>query len=140
MKLENKDNKFEYASYVLTNSDLIVENISSSAISLGLSLDLLKKYMVKLDLLIRTDNEIILNMYERFEEFEEEPKEVTWIFPDVIYPKDNVHQNKDEEIEELVERSRKKEIMLQIKSIKFNDNDNFTFLFKFTEINTNSQK
>ena len=125
MKLENKDNKFEYASYVLTNSDLIVENISSSAISLGLSLDLLKKYMVKLDLLIRTDNEIILNMYERFEEFEEEPKEVTWIFPDVIYPKDNVHQNKDEEIEELVERSRKKEIMLQIKTIKFNDNDHF---------------
>ena len=74
MKLENKDSKFEYASYVLTNADLIVENISSSAISLGLSLDLLKKYMVKLDLLIRTDNEIILNMYERFEEFEEEPK------------------------------------------------------------------
>ena len=139
MKLENKDNKFEYASYVLTNSDLIVENISSSAISLGLSLDLLKKYMVKLDLLIRTDNEIILNMYERFEEFEEEPKEVTWIFPDVIYPKDNVHQNKDEEIEELVERSRKKEIMLQIKTIKFNDNDNFTFLFKFTEINTKNK-
>ena len=139
MKLENKDNKFEYASYVLTNGDLIVENISSSAINLGLSLDLLKKYMVKLDLLIRTDNEIILNMYERLEEFEEEPKEVTWIFPDVIYPKDNVHQNKDEEIEELVERSKKKEILMQIKTIKFNDNDNFAFLFKFTEINTKNK-
>ena len=139
MKLDNKDNKFEYGYYVLTNSDLIVENISSSAINLGLSLDLLKKYKVKLDLLIRSDNEIILNMYERIEDFGEEPKEVTWIFPDVIYPKDNVHQNKEEEIEELVEKSRKKEILLQVKTIKFNENDNFAFLFKLNEINSKIQ-
>ena len=140
MKFENKDNKFEYASYVLTNSDLIVENISSSAINLGLSLDLLKKYMVKIDLLIRTDNEIVLNIYERIEEYEEEPKEVTWIYPDVIYPKDNVHQNKEEEIEELVEKSRKKEILMQVKAIKFNEGENFAFIFKFMDFNTKSKK
>ena len=139
MKLESKDNKFEYACYVLTNSDLIVENISSSAINLGLSLDLLKKYMVKLDLLIRTDNEIILNAYERFEEYEEEPKEVTWIFPDLIYPKDNVKQNKGEDIDELVEKSRKKEILMQVRTIKFNESDNFAFIFKFTEIYTKNK-
>ena len=140
MKLENKDSKSEYASFVLTNADLIVENISSSAINLGLSLDLLKKYMVKLDLLIRTENEIVLNIYERFEEFEEEPKEVTWIFPDVIYPKDNVHQNKDEEIEELVEKSRKKEVLMQVKPIKFNEGENFAFIFKFMDFNTKNKK
>ena len=139
MKLESKDNKFEYACYVLTNSDLIVENISSSAINLGLSLDLLKKYLVKLDLLIRADNEIILNAYERFEEYEEEPKEVTWIFPDLIYPKDNVKQNKGEDIDELVEKSRKKEILMQVRTIKFNESDNFAFIFKFTEIYTKNK-
>ena len=140
MKLENRDNKFEYASFVLTNADLIVENISSSAINLGLSLDLLKKYMVKLDLLIRTENEIVLNIYERFEEFEEEPKEVTWVFPDIIYPKDNVHQNKEEEIEELVEKSRKKEVLMQVKAIKFNEGENFAFLFKFMDFNIKNKK
>ena len=140
MKLENRDNKFEYASFVLTNADLIVENISSSAINLGLSLDLLKKYMVKLDLLIRTENEIVLNIYERFEEFEEEPKEVTWVFPDIIYPKDNVHQNKEDEIEELVEKSRKKEVLMQVKAIKFNEGENFAFIFKFMDFNIKSKK
>ena len=141
MKLDNKDNKFEYAYYVLTNNELIVENISSSAINLGLSLDLLKKYMVKIDLLIRTDNDAMLNMYERIEDFEEEPKEVTWVFPDVIYPKDNVHQNKEEDIEELVERSKKKEILMQVKTIKFNENDNYVFLFKLMDIiNKNHNK
>ena len=133
MKFKNQDNKFDYAYYVLTNSDFIIENISSSAINLGLSLDLLKKYMVKLDLLVRTENDIVLNIYERFEEYEEEPKEITWIFPDVIYPKDNVHQNKEDEIEELVEKSKKKEFLMQVKTIKFNDNENFAFIFKFNE-------
>jgi hypothetical protein len=89
--------------------------------------------MVKLDLLVRTENDIVLNIYERFEEYEEEPKEITWIFPDVIYPKDNVHQNKEDEIEELVEKSKKKEFLMQVKTIKFNDNENFAFIFKFNE-------
>ncbi len=139
MKLENKDNKFEYACYVLTNSELVVENISSSAINLGLSLDLLKKYMVKLDILLRTENDLVLNIYERYEEYEEEPKEVTWVYPDVIYPKDNVHQNKEDEIEELVEKSRKKICLMQVKTIKFNESENFAFIFKFTEVNSKNK-
>ena len=134
IKMENKESKSEYAYFVLTNNEFTIENISSSAINLGLSLDLLKKYLVKMDILLKEDNNKVLNLYERYNEFEEEPKRVTWIFPDIIYPKDNVQQNKEEDIEELIEKSNKKDFNLQIKIIKFNESENIAFLFKFIEI------
>ena len=135
IKMENKELKSEYAYFILTNPDFTIENISSSAINLGLSLDLLKKYVVKMDILVRDNNNKPLNLYERYNEYLEESKVVTWIFPDIIYPKDNIQQNKEEEIEELIEKSIKKEYNMQIKIINFNDNDNIAFFFKFTEIN-----
>ena len=135
IKMEKKQLKSEYAYYVLTSPDLIIENISSSAINLGLSLDLLKKYIVKMDILVRTDDDKALNIYEDYNKYEEEPKIVTWVYPGVIYPKDNNLQNKDEEIEELIEKSKKNIFYLQINVIKFNENYNsLAFLFKFTEI------
>ena len=134
IKMENKEPKSEYAYYILTNAEFTIENISSSALNLGLSLDLLKKYVVKMDILLKEDNNKALNLYERYNEFEEEPKRVTWIFPDIIYPKDNVQQKKEEDIEELIEKSDKKDFNLQIKAIKFNENENIAFLFKFVEI------
>ena len=135
IKMENKESKSEYAYFVLTNADFTIENISSSAINLGLSLDLLKKYLVKMDILLKEDNNKVLNLYERYNEFEEEPKRITWIFPDIIYPKDNAQQKKEEDIEELIEKSDKKDFNLQIKTIKFNESENIVFLFKFIEIN-----
>ena len=39
IKMENKELKSEYAYFILTNPDFTIENISSSAINLGLSLD-----------------------------------------------------------------------------------------------------
>ena len=140
IKLENKQAKSEYAYYVLTNTEFIIENISSSAINLGLFLDLLKKYVVKMDILVRTENDKNLNLYEKFNEYEEEPKEVTWVFPDIIYPKDNIQQKKDDEIEELIEKSYKKKFNLQIKPINFNGNENIAFIFKFTEISIKKNK
>ena len=133
IKLEKKQLKSEYAYFVLTSPDLFVENISSSAINLGLSLDLLKKYIVKMDILIRTEDDGVFNIYEDYNKYEEEPKIVTWVYPNVIYPKDNNIQRKDEEIEELIEKSKKNIFNLQIKVIKFNET-NLAFLFKFTEI------
>ena len=136
IKIERKDAKSEYAYYILANPDLIIENISSSAINLGLTLDLLKKYVIKLDILIRTENDKILNIYENYNQYEEESKEITWVFPDIIYPKDNNKQIKDEEIEELVEISYKKKFNILIRSIKFDDSNNkIVLVFKFTEIN-----
>ena len=133
IKIERMESKTEYPYYVLTNSDLSIENISSSAINLGLSLDLLKKYLVKMDILVRTDKNNILNIYEDYINYEEEPKVITWVFPNIIYPKENNRKNKEEEIEELLEKSDKKKLYLQIMPIKYNNN-NIAFTFKFTEI------
>ena len=135
IKMEKKNLKSEYAYYVLTKADLSIENISSGAIHLGLSLDLLKKYVVKMDVLIRTENDKAFNIYEKYNEYEEEPKVGNWVFPNIIYPKENKRQNKEEEIEELIEKSDKKKFNIQIKVIRFNENENIELLFKFTELN-----
>ena len=140
IKMESKESKSEYAYYVLTNFDLTIENISSSAINLGLTLDLLRKYVVKIDILIRTEKDKIFNIYESYRDYEEEPKKVIWVFPDIIYPKDNIQQNKNDKIEKLVEKSKKKEYYVQIVKLKFNGNDNVGFTFKFTEVNIQKKK
>ena len=133
-RFENKQPKSEYGYFLLTNFELSIENISSSAINLGLSLDLLKKYIVKINNLIRTVNDEELNINEKYKEFEEESKEIKWIFPDIIYPKDNIQHNNEDKIQELIQKSNKKKYNLQIKAIKFKENETKAFLFKFTEI------
>ena len=134
IKMETKESKSEYAYYVLTNADLIIENISSSAINLGITLDLLKKYVVKIDILIRTEKDKVFNIYENYRYYEEEPKKAIWVFPDIIYPKDNTQQNKNDKIEDLVNKSKRKEYYVQIECLKFNRNENIAFIFKFTEV------
>ena len=135
LKMEVKELKSEYAYYVLTNADFSIDNISSRAINLGLTLDLLKKYVAKIDILIRSENDKVFNILENYKNYEEEPKKVIWVFPDIIYPKDNTQQNKNEKTEDLVSKSKKKEYYLQIESLKFNGNENIAYVFKFTEIN-----
>ena len=137
---ESKESKSEYAYYVLTKNDFSVENISSSAINLGLSLDLLKKYVVKIDILIRSLNNEALNLYDCYDDYDEEPRQITWVFPDVIYPKDNSMKNKDEDIEDLIKESKTKEFNLQIKAIKYNPYEISAFSFKFTKISQRRKK
>ena len=110
IKMEMKEAKSEYAYYILANSDLTIENISSSAINLGLTLDLLKKYMIKINHLIRTEDDYELNIFESYGMYEE-PKEITWVFPHLIYPKENNHHIKEEDIEDLIEKSKRKNII-----------------------------
>ena len=139
-KMENKESKSDYGIYILTKPDFSIENISSSASNLGLSLDLLKKYVVKIDILIRTINNNVLNIYENYNEYEDEPKPALWVFPDIIYPKDNSLQNKNEDIEELIKVSRVKKYNMQIKAIKFNPYEISGFFFKFIEISYKRKK
>ena len=139
-KLENRDAKSEYSYSILTNNEFAIENISSSSIHLGLTLDLLKKYVVKMDILVRTDDDQELNLVEGYNEFEEEPKVVCWVFPDLIYPKDDINHVNEDEIEGLIEKSHKKKIKLQIKTIKFNSEENLGFAFKFSEIASKSKR
>ena len=129
IKMENKESKSDYGYYILTKPDFSIENISSSSINLGLSLDLLKKYVVKIDILIRTINNNPLNIYESYNEYEEEPKQVLWVFPNIIYPKDNSLQNNNQDIEELIKFSNVKTFNMQIKAIKYNLYEISAFFF-----------
>ena len=145
IKMEYKESRSEYAYYVLANEDFFITNISSSAINLGLSLDLLRKYEIKINNLLRTEKNEALNIFEKYNKFEDEKKSITWIFPDIMYPKDKPQDNNDkdkekdieEEIENFIKVSKEKKLNLQIKIIKSNDNEIIAFVFKFTEISLN---
>ena len=103
-KLEPRDPKSTYAYYILSRPDFSVENISSSAIHLGFTMDLLKKYVIRLNILVRNSKNNILNLFNRYKEYEEDSKRVTWIYPDIIYPKNSILQNKDTPIEDLIKK------------------------------------
>ena len=87
--LEARDSKSLYAYYILTKDDFSIDNISSSAINLGLTMDLLKKYVIKINLLIRTSKDSDLNLLETYKNFEDEPRRITWVYPNLIYPKND---------------------------------------------------
>ena len=137
-KMEYKESRSEYAYYALVNTDFVILNISSSAINLGLTLDLLRKYEIRINYLVRTQKNRILNIFEKYSDFEDEAKIITWVFPDQIYPKDDSNnmndKDKEEHIEEYIDNSKKKKFNLQIKMIKTNENEIIAFVFKFTEI------
>ena len=133
-RLELRDTKSIYAYYILTKLDFSVDSISSSAIHLGLTMDLLKKYVIKLNILVRTSKNNILNLFDRYKEYEDDTKKVTWIFPDIIYPKDDVLKNKDTPIQDLIKQSQKKKFYLQIFDMKYNEREIIGFVFKFISI------
>ena len=134
-KLEPKDSKSVYAYYILTKPDFTIESISSSALNLGLSMDLLKKYLVKINILIRTRDDEAINFFEHYKEYEEEPKLITWVYPNVIYPKENNQRNKEVIIQDLITQSKKGRFYLQINNFKFSNDKILGFCFKLTEIN-----
>ena len=138
-KFEAKDTKLIYAFYILTKDDFTVDSISSSAINLGLSMDLLKKYVINLNILVRNDKNLeSLNLSERYNEYEEEPRKVTWIFPDIIYPKNDNQRSKDEDINDLIKESNKKDFLLLISKMKYNEEETLGYCFRF--INVDNKK
>ena len=125
VKLEPKDAKSMYAYYILTKPDFTIDSISSSALNLGLSMDLLKKYLVKMSLLIRTKEDEAINFFERYQEFEDEQKQILFVYPHILYPKDNNNQrNKEMILDELIHKSPKGKFYLQINSFRYNKNEN----------------
>ena len=138
-KLENKDPKSVYAFYILAKDDFTIDSFSSSALTMGLTMDLLKKYVVNLNILVRTeDNSDSINLIEKINEFEEEPKKVTWVYPDIIYPKNDTVRKNEENIEQLVSISRKKIFNLLITKMKFGDEEPVGYCLRFTS--TDSRK
>ena len=133
-QLEFCDIKSMYAYYILANPDFSIESISSSAIHLGLTMDLLKKYVIKLNVLIRTHKDTVLNLFEKYRNFEEEPKKVVWVYPDIIYPKNYESKNKDTPIQDLIKISEKKKFYLQIFEMRYSERELIGYVFKFIEI------
>ena len=118
MKLESVDTKSMYAFYILSRNDFSIESISSSAIHLGLSMDLLKKYVIKLNVLIRTNMNKASNLFEQYKDFEIMERKITWVFPDIIYPKDDSVKNQERNVQDLIKASKKGKFLLQIIEIK----------------------
>ena len=133
MKLESVDFKSMYAFYILARPDFSIESISSSAINLGLSMDLLKKYVIKLNILIRSNLNKNLNLFEKYKEFENVDKKITWVFPDIIYPKDDSMKDKEKSIQDLIKDSKKAKFNLQIIEIRAATNDIGGYIFKIFE-------
>ena len=133
-QMESKDTKSVYAYYILTKNDFSIDSISSSAINLGITMDLLNKYVIQLSNLVRTNNFEKMNFLEKISEFEEEPKEIIWIYPDLIYPKDEANKNKNDNIQELISKSYKKKFGMQISVMKYNDEEIIGYVFKFVEL------
>jgi hypothetical protein len=131
--MEAKDTKSVYAYYVLAKNDFSIDSISSSALNLGLSMDLLKKYVVKMSVLVREENKEI-NLQEQYKEYENEPKEIVWVFPELIYPKNDSQRSREDILLELIEKSPKKKLLLQIIPMNY-DKNIIGYVFKFTEIN-----
>jgi hypothetical protein len=69
-KMEPKDSKSVYAYYILTKPDFTIDSISSSALNLGLTMDLLKKYLVKMNVLIRTKDDEAINLWNRLAKYQ----------------------------------------------------------------------
>ena len=113
-KMEPTDSKSVYAYYILTKPDFTIDSISSSALNLGLSMDLLKKYLVKMSILIRTKEDEPINLFETYMEFEDEPRQVIWVYPHIIYPKDNSQRIQENNLQDLIAQSPKGKFYLQI--------------------------
>lgn len=132
-RFELKDPKVVYAYYIFTKSDFTIDSISSSSINLGLTMDLLKKHLINLNHLIRSQENESINIIEHIPELEEETQTLTWVFPDIIYPKTDVGNNHaDLDMEKLVSESKTKHIILSVSSFKFYE-EHFGYCFKFTE-------
>ena len=133
-KLELKDPKVVYAYYIFTKADFTIDSISSSSINLGLTMDLLKKHLINLNNLIRSNENEPINIIEHIAELEEESQMMTWVFPDKVYPKADINNNNGEtDMEKLIADSPKKKLMLTISTMKMYGDDPFGYCFKFTE-------
>lgn len=136
MILEKNEKKSDYDYYILTKNNFIVDSFSSSSINLGLSIDIIKKYVVNLNVLIRDENGLEFDIYEKYEDYINESKKITWIYPDIIYPKDEDAKYKKEKIYELIKISNKKIFNLSIKIMKFSDEEEIEgFCLKISQIN-----
>ena len=133
-KMESNDNKSLYAYYILTKNDFSICGISSSAINLGLTMDILNKYIINVELLIRDKNLEPIDFIGKMNEYEVELKEVIWVYPNLIYEKDKIYNDiKNEDIPNIIASSQKRKIFIQISIMKFGDSEILGYAFKIID-------
>jgi len=62
-----------------------------------------------------------------------EQKKIIWVYPEVIYPKNNEMKNKDKPIQDLIKISNKNKFYLLIFEMKYKEDQIIGFVFKFSE-------
>ena len=133
-KIEPKDAKSVYAYYILTKSDFSICGISSSSINLGLTNDIINKYIININYLLRNNNLESIDFLGKIKEYEEELKEVIWIYPNLIYPKNKIYNEiKNEDIQNLIISSQKKKIFIQITTMKFYESHILGYVFRIVD-------
>ena len=132
--MESRDTKSVYAYYILTKNDFSVCGISSSTINLGLTMDIINKYIINIGILIRNKNLENIDFIEKLNEYEDELKEVIWIYPFLIYPQNKIYNEiKNEDLQELIISSHKKKVFMQISVMKYNDSNIIGYVFKIVD-------
>ena len=134
-QMEAKDSKSVYAYYILTKRDFSVSGISSSATNLGITMDILNKYTIYLEFLVRDKNYGMIDFIGNIKDYEEELREVLWVYPDLIYPKNKINNSnlKKEDIPDLIMSSPKKKILMQITVMQFGEGEIIGYVFKFVD-------
>ena len=137
-QMEAKDSKSVYAYYILTKKDFSVSRISSSAIYLGITMDIINKYPIHMEFLVRDKNYEMIDFIGNLKDYEEELREVIWVYPGLIYPKNKLNNNhiKKEDIPDLIMSSPKKKIFMQITEMKFGEGEIIGYVFKFVDLIT----
>ena len=132
-----KDAKINYCYYICTRPDFSIDSISSSAINLGFTLEILKKYVINMkELLINTKGETI-DFRESLKEYTE-PKEVYFLGVEKFIGKKAKTMKKDEDEEKKYTETEltklyKIKMLLNITEIKFRQNEPLGYLFVLNE-------
>ena len=95
--MEPRDKKSVYGYYILTKNDFSICGISSSSIYLGLSNDIINKYTINIEFLIRDNNLENIDFIENIKEYEDEMRRYSR-FNKIISKEKYFYANKYNEI------------------------------------------
>ena len=132
-----RDAKMNYCYYIITRPDFTIDSISSSAINLGFTLEMLKKYVINMkDLIVNLKGEII-DFKENLKEYQE-PKNIYFLSVEkIVGKKINVkHMEEDEEkkyTEKELAKLLKTKMELNIIVIRFRQNEPLGYCFVLNE-------
>jgi hypothetical protein len=143
VKIEHKDTKSVYGFYILTRDDFCIEGMTSSCLHLSLTMDLVKKYAMNINYLLRNELFEEIDFSTKINDFEEEPKKVYWVYPDLLYPKGemmDITTKTDVEREKMVHDSKREPFYLLTCKFKYKPDEILAYGFRLTPIEPKQAK